>query len=216
MTKLEWVFCPVCGNKIRNQIREDTVLLNFLLYCPKCRQETLISAENLQVTVINNQSKILLCEREMIILDYKETNLNFLYDDLSRKYGEKQAELLYSFMCQKYTDLCKCEMKLENSEMNDHIFKRILPTIGVYMTLIENGFTKEKALVVANGEIQRDAHYKAEVNAKLTKMPFTYSLYKMFAKSHMKKKYPIEGFDVEWKRHDSVVPNCVQSFAKVI
>ena len=88
-------------NKIRNQIREDTVLLNFLLYCPKCRQETLISAENLQVTVINNQSKKLLCEREMIILDYKETNLNFLYDDLSRKYGKKQAELLLFFHVSK-------------------------------------------------------------------------------------------------------------------
>ena len=28
-------------------------------------------------------------------------------------------------------------------------------------------------------------------------------LFKMFAKSHMKKKYPIEGFTVEWKRNDS-------------
>ena len=30
MTKIEWILCPVCGNKTRNQIREDTVLLNFL------------------------------------------------------------------------------------------------------------------------------------------------------------------------------------------
>ncbi|MCI8410828.1 MAG: conjugal transfer protein [Lachnospiraceae bacterium] len=42
MKKLEWGFCPVCGNKTRNQIREDTILLNFPLYCPKCKQETLI------------------------------------------------------------------------------------------------------------------------------------------------------------------------------
>lgn len=48
----EWVRCPVCGNKTRLQIREDTELKNFPLYCPKCKQESLIEAKNLQVTVI--------------------------------------------------------------------------------------------------------------------------------------------------------------------
>ena len=50
--KTEWVLCPVCGNKTRNRIREDTELKNYPLYGPKCRQETLIEVENLQVTVI--------------------------------------------------------------------------------------------------------------------------------------------------------------------
>ena len=66
--------------------------------------------------------------------------------------------LLYSLMCQKYTDLCKYEIRFENDEMNEHIFNRILPTIGVYITLIENGFTKEKALAVAHEEIQRNSY----------------------------------------------------------
>jgi cytochrome c-type biogenesis protein CcmH/NrfF len=48
----EWVRCPVCENKTRLQIRADTELKNFPLYCPKCRQESLIDAKNLQVTVI--------------------------------------------------------------------------------------------------------------------------------------------------------------------
>lgn len=50
--KAEWVRCPVCGNKTRLQIRKDTELKNFPLYCPKCRQESLIDAKDLQVTVI--------------------------------------------------------------------------------------------------------------------------------------------------------------------
>lgn len=49
---LEWVRCPVCGNKTRLQIREDTELKNFPLYCPKCRQESLIEAKDLQVIVV--------------------------------------------------------------------------------------------------------------------------------------------------------------------
>jgi hypothetical protein len=47
----QWILCPL-WNKTRNKIREDTVLKNYPLYCPKCRQETLIEVENLQVTVI--------------------------------------------------------------------------------------------------------------------------------------------------------------------
>ena len=48
----QWILCPLCGNKTRNKNREDTVLKNNPLYCPKCRQEPLIEVENLQVTVI--------------------------------------------------------------------------------------------------------------------------------------------------------------------
>ncbi|MBO5032849.1 MAG: cysteine-rich KTR domain-containing protein [Lachnospiraceae bacterium] len=41
--------CPVCGNKTRLQIRQDTELKNFPLYCPKCRQETLIFLNDYQL-----------------------------------------------------------------------------------------------------------------------------------------------------------------------
>lgn len=58
MIKLEWVFCPICENKTRNQIREGTILLNFPLYCPKCKRETLIKAKYLKVTVIDNRDKL--------------------------------------------------------------------------------------------------------------------------------------------------------------
>ena len=51
MQKEKWVLCPVCGNKTRVKIREDTVLLNFPLYCPKCKHESLIDAENLVLAV---------------------------------------------------------------------------------------------------------------------------------------------------------------------
>ncbi|MGI6736199.1 MAG: cysteine-rich KTR domain-containing protein [Anaerovoracaceae bacterium] len=38
----KWVICPMCGRKTRTKIRKDTVLVNFPLFCPKCRKETLI------------------------------------------------------------------------------------------------------------------------------------------------------------------------------
>jgi len=48
----EWIFCPVCGNKTRDRIRTDTILINYPLYCPKCKQESLIEAKNLQVNTV--------------------------------------------------------------------------------------------------------------------------------------------------------------------
>ncbi len=52
MITREWVRCPNCSNKTRDRIREDTILINYPLYCPKCKQETLIEAKNLKITVI--------------------------------------------------------------------------------------------------------------------------------------------------------------------
>ena len=50
MISQQWVLCPVCGNKTRTKIRKDTKLINFPLYCPKCRKESLINVKNQIVT----------------------------------------------------------------------------------------------------------------------------------------------------------------------
>ncbi len=55
MIKIKWIRCPICGNKTRDRIRKDTVLKNYPLYCPKYKQETLIEAENLKITLIKKQ-----------------------------------------------------------------------------------------------------------------------------------------------------------------
>lgn len=50
--KEEWLLCPSCGSKTRVKLRQDTRLENFPLFCPKCKQESLIEAKDLQVTVV--------------------------------------------------------------------------------------------------------------------------------------------------------------------
>ena len=52
MMNSSWLICPVCGGKTRDQIRKDTVLINYPLYCPKCKQTTLINVNELNTTVI--------------------------------------------------------------------------------------------------------------------------------------------------------------------
>lgn len=52
MSAEEWLLCPVCKNKTRIMIREDSELKNFPLFCPKCKQQTVINVQNLNTTVI--------------------------------------------------------------------------------------------------------------------------------------------------------------------
>ena len=46
-----WIRCPLCDRKTRIRINEDTVLLNFPLYCPKCKKESIIGVINLKLVV---------------------------------------------------------------------------------------------------------------------------------------------------------------------
>ena len=51
-TKMEWIKCPICGNKTRNMIRQDTVLKNFPLFCPRCKNESIIDSDNFLIKVV--------------------------------------------------------------------------------------------------------------------------------------------------------------------
>ena len=48
----QWLLCPICKNKTRTVLREDTILQNFPLFCPKCKQEIVVNVKNNTVTVI--------------------------------------------------------------------------------------------------------------------------------------------------------------------
>ena len=45
----KWILCPVCGAKTRLRLLQKTVLKEFPLFCPKCKQESIINAKNYKV-----------------------------------------------------------------------------------------------------------------------------------------------------------------------
>lgn len=51
-----WVLCPVCNGKTRLKLLPDTVLENYPLFCPKCKNEVLINARSLQITIAHPQN----------------------------------------------------------------------------------------------------------------------------------------------------------------
>ena len=44
--------CPVCKGKTRTKVNWDTILLNFPLFCPKCKQETLVNVRQQEISII--------------------------------------------------------------------------------------------------------------------------------------------------------------------
>lgn len=51
------MLCLICNNKIRMKVRPDTILENFPLFCPKCKQETIISAIGQNAVAVNKPKK---------------------------------------------------------------------------------------------------------------------------------------------------------------
>lgn len=54
----KWIYCPFCESKTRLQIMKNTEMKNFPLYCPKCKQKSIINVKNFQVTVIKEPDAI--------------------------------------------------------------------------------------------------------------------------------------------------------------
>lgn len=52
MNEIQWILCLVCNNKTRTKILQSTELIQFPLFCPKCKHETIINAKQLNITVI--------------------------------------------------------------------------------------------------------------------------------------------------------------------
>lgn len=52
----EWVPCPICGTKTHIKVYEDTVMINFPLYCQKCREETRINVVQMKMLLSDEPS----------------------------------------------------------------------------------------------------------------------------------------------------------------
>ena len=50
----KWVHCPICRSKTRTKVYEDTAVVNFPLFCPKCKNETLVDIIQLKMVVKSN------------------------------------------------------------------------------------------------------------------------------------------------------------------
>lgn len=53
----KWVLCPICGGKTRQKMRKDTVAKNLIVFCPKCKRESVVDIRDLEVVNEKTQYK---------------------------------------------------------------------------------------------------------------------------------------------------------------
>lgn len=46
-----WIHCPECKCRTRTKIKQETVLKNFPVFCPKCKNEYLIDVEKMNINL---------------------------------------------------------------------------------------------------------------------------------------------------------------------
>ena len=55
MDEYQWIKCPVCGEKKRVKLMDDTEFNHFSLFCRKCRTECIINAKQFKIEVIEKR-----------------------------------------------------------------------------------------------------------------------------------------------------------------
>ena len=50
----KWVLCPICGGKTRTKIRPDTEAKNLIVFCPKCKNESVVDIKDMESKVVNH------------------------------------------------------------------------------------------------------------------------------------------------------------------
>ena len=50
----KWVLCPICGGKTRTKIRPDTEAKNLIVFCPKCKRETVMDIKDMESEAVSN------------------------------------------------------------------------------------------------------------------------------------------------------------------
>lgn len=110
--KTDWIYCPVCGNKTRDRIRDDTVLFNYPLYCQKCKQARLIMhyIRNVVVEqlVLENLREVVSCVKayeDEFVQMVMNADIKQKSKELSQE--EKQSVNVKSFLStvKKYTEI---------------------------------------------------------------------------------------------------------------
>ena len=46
-----WIKCPFCDSKTKTKVYPETVLINFPLFCPKCKRETKVNVVQLKMVI---------------------------------------------------------------------------------------------------------------------------------------------------------------------
>ena len=79
-----WVPCPICDGRTKTKVYEDTVLVKFPLYCPKCKKEVRIDVVQFKMVMSKWAGRF---KRRACILQSEGAGSSAFVGDYSIRFG---------------------------------------------------------------------------------------------------------------------------------
>jgi hypothetical protein len=132
---------------------------------------------------------------------FSSTILKHLKQSLVSVYGIAKADRIY--------EIASAVLKRELDTMDDrgrkavryHLIKNILPGFAYYKALLESGINLTEAIDLVCNEINRTAARTGKHMNRFGKLPFAYSVLRLFIRPIMKYGFPKEGWTIIWKEY---------------
>jgi hypothetical protein len=136
-------------------------------------------------------------------MSFQRTMFPYFYDECTKCFGKVQGQQIYKTASEKLDKMKKQADYRKSRAIKKHMDGNMLPIIAIYLTYKESGLTQEEAYKNTL-EISQIAAMREKIkNIFLSKLPYGYSLFKLFCKHVMIKDYPNAGWDVAWRRYDN-------------
>ena len=115
----------------------------------------------------------------------KESKFYFLQDDCCEEFGTEAGMERYQKTEQRYQALQDEHQKEQNPAIREHLLRNLFPPLAYYQTLLSDGFSQQAALEFVEKETEKAALQKKAAMKSMTRLPFTYLMYRLFVKKFM-------------------------------
>ncbi|MFA9378342.1 MAG: L-2-amino-thiazoline-4-carboxylic acid hydrolase [Lachnotalea sp.] len=136
-------------------------------------------------------------------MGFNQTIFKYFHEECINRFGKVVGNEIFINAEIKLTQMI-CEADYLNSKaLKWHMDKNMLPTIAMYLAFKEYATTKAQAYEITLDIVQIMARNTKKKNQMIGKMPFGYTIFKLFCKAIMRKQYPKEGWNTQWITYDN-------------
>ena len=136
-------------------------------------------------------------------MEFEKTDFKFFCKYCISKLGEDTGIKIYEAAQNRLTNMIGVADYKSSKAIKWHMDKNMLPTIAMYLAFKQFESTCERAYDYTSKVLQIACKKAQKRNRFLAKLPFGYSLFKLFCKSVISSQYPKEGWHTEWIKHNN-------------
>lgn len=127
-----------------------------------------------------------------------ESKFHFFEEMCIEKFGDDKGKRIISISDEILIELLAIVEDKGNKAIRQHYEKNMIPTIAYYKALLKVGYPSKEAYDFVLFMTQRAASEEADRNKNLGNMKFGFTLFRLFFKKVMNKKFPDVGWKKEW------------------